>query len=107
MTPYRDRIPQASDTPSLGYDYAAALERKRSSVAFNALRGIVALALVVGVYPFVALFGSVGWLIGLASFAFIAVPLAIRASQQSAAAEIEAYEARLSNRRKRSRKKRR
>lgn len=108
MNAYRHPVPPPSATPTLTYDYAKALDRKRSSVAFNAFRFTVALVLVVGVYPFVALFGQVGWLIGIAAFAFVAVPLAIRYARQPSAAEIDAYETRLlSKTRKRSRRKRR
>ena len=108
MNAYRNPPPQAEATPTLTYDYAKALDRKRSRVGLNSIRSTIWLASVIGFYPFVALFGQMGWLIGLASFAFVAVPLAIRWSKQPSAAEIEAYEARLlSKRRKRSRKKRR
>ena len=104
MNAYREPAPQAKNAPSLSYDYAAALDRQRGRVGFNALRITVALVAIFGLYPFVAAFGSVGILIGLSAYAFIGVPLAVRRAQSSSAVEIEAYEARLL--RKRSHKKR-
>lgn len=104
MNAYRDPAPQTTSETSLSYDYAAALDRRRRSVALNALHIIVALVGIFGLYPFVAWFGSAGILIGLSAYAFIGVPLAIRRAQSSSTVEIEAYEDRLL--RKRSRKKR-
>ena len=99
MSVYRDPIPPIG--ASLSYDYAAALDRQRSRVALNALRATVWLVCIFGLCPFVALFGGMGVPIGLAAYAFVGVPLALRRARISPTAEIEAYEEKLLRKKRR------
>jgi preprotein translocase subunit SecF len=101
MNAYRTSARRTEASP-LTYDYAKALDQNRSSLASIAARLMLAFLMIVGVWPFVALFGDVGVLIGVAASAFVAIPVAIRASRQNSAARIDAYQERLlAKRRKR------
>ena len=95
MNAYRTPAPPASVPVALSFDYAAELDRKRRRVVLNAFRGTFALVAIVGFYPFVALFGEIGFFVGLVAYAFIGVALAIQRAQTSPADEIQAYEEKL------------
>jgi len=99
MSTYRHPAPAPTD--GLSFDYAAELDRQRAGVGRNSVRGLLALVAVFGLTPFVALFGGVGIFIGLAMYAFIAIPVAIRRAQTSPADQIRAYEEKLLRKRSR------
>ena len=89
---YRTPAKQRSEAVDAPFDYAARIEADQQRVVFNSFRIMLAVLTVVGLLPFMTWFGVMGIPIAIASAAFIAVPLAIRARRSSAMEEMDRYE---------------